>query len=60
MDDLEDFDNLSSDRQEALLLKELLKIQAEEEKIRLILAYIRGGKKVTKCALEKYLALEKS
>lgn len=57
---LQDFDNLSSDRQEELLLKELLKIQAIEEKVKLILAYIRGGKKVTKCALEKYLQMEKS
>lgn len=57
---LHDFDSLSTDKQEELLLKELLKIQAREEKIRLILAYIRGGKKVTKCALEKYLVMEKS
>lgn len=60
MDGLENFDNLSTDKQEELLLKELLKIQAREEKVRLILAYIRGGKKVTKCALEKYLQMEKS
>lgn len=57
---IDDFDSLSTDKQEELLLKELLEIQAREEKIRLILAYIRGGKKVTKCALEKYLRTEKS
>lgn len=60
MTGLQDFDSLSADRQEELLLLELRKIHAREEKIRFILAYIRGGKKVTKCALEKYLALEKS
>lgn len=55
----EDWDSLKASEKERILLNEIKATQDKEEKLKWALNYIRTGKKVTKCGLEKYLATEK-